>query len=475
MYLDTTTRTLEVAMAENVNTTAPDFVASWTDLVANASVALNQANGTIPSNASPVTVVAAPGASNITRMVKELNVYNGDAIAHVLTAQMDDNGTRRAQFSVTVQPGESLYYNGQRWSVVPEAIPSGPQGATGPTGPTGAQGAASTVTGSTGPTGAQGAASTVTGPTGPTGAQGAASTVTGPTGPTGAAGTNGSNGATGPTGPTGATGSSGSAGVTGPTGPSASGSFVLLSTKVLQDFQGAISGNVLTVTGLSDNSLGLDSGTIIAAFNGPTGGTTNQTKIASRGTNAQGGNGTYVVWPSQTVVGPTTMHCNNCCFTNQNLTGYHVVKVMMSNVATDDELFAFQIGVTGASGPTFATGSLYTQQNAIFGSTFQSGGATGASSVSLAGLFNQNTLSGIGYSGEATFHNTDALYGSGVNVAWRSEITFEWDGNGHVELDQTAGMASVSSASLPALSFLPAINSAHYITQGVFSLYGLAK
>lgn len=140
MYLDATTRSLEILLGDTVTTNQLPCVAGWTD-----TTTTDVTPGTtrsISNNTTAVTAVAAPGAST-QRQIQTLNVFNADTVDATVTVRLNDNSTYANLVSVTLAAGESLVYEARRgWQVIQAdgSLKNGNQGETGATGATGATG-----------------------------------------------------------------------------------------------------------------------------------------------------------------------------------------------------------------------------------------------------------------------------------------------------------------------------------------------
>lgn len=112
IVLDATTKTLEVKLSGAVTTNQLPFYAAYVDVnTSDESVSAIAENDGQTNNTTAVVPVAAPSAGK-TRTVKFLNVYNADTVAAVVIVQINNNGTVRKLASPTLQPGETLQYEG---------------------------------------------------------------------------------------------------------------------------------------------------------------------------------------------------------------------------------------------------------------------------------------------------------------------------------------------------------------------------
>ena len=120
MFLSSTDHTLEAVMGAAVDTAAPEFVISYADHTTTTfipDVQLGVLNGT-----TDVTILDAPAAST-QRQVKNINIYNKDAITQEFTVHFDDNGTERILFKGDIPSNEVLTWaseTGWRMGNVPE-------------------------------------------------------------------------------------------------------------------------------------------------------------------------------------------------------------------------------------------------------------------------------------------------------------------------------------------------------------------
>jgi len=91
MILDSTSRTLEIVLAEAKATTDCDITACYATTDTTTTFALN-ARQTVSNGTSAVTVVNAP-AYGQTVQVNEVRLHNGDTVAHTVVLRFNDNGT----------------------------------------------------------------------------------------------------------------------------------------------------------------------------------------------------------------------------------------------------------------------------------------------------------------------------------------------------------------------------------------------
>lgn len=122
MFLDSTTKSLQLVLAGAVTTNQAVISTDWADNTATTFTA--GSSDLLSNNATAVTIVAAPAAST-QRVVKEVSVYNADTAPITATVRLNNSGTFRTIVTVTLQTGERLAYSqtdGWRVSTVAGAI-----------------------------------------------------------------------------------------------------------------------------------------------------------------------------------------------------------------------------------------------------------------------------------------------------------------------------------------------------------------
>lgn len=155
MNLDTTTKSVEVKI-----NASPTNQLTWTAHYADvnqttiAISAISESDG-VTNNATPVTMVAAPGAG-VTRKITELTIENTDINTQTVTVQLNDNGTERPMIVLALPSGSSLIFANGGWSTIPAVGSVGVQGFPGPIGPPGFEGGEQGEDGIPGPMGPQG-------------------------------------------------------------------------------------------------------------------------------------------------------------------------------------------------------------------------------------------------------------------------------------------------------------------------------
>ena len=109
LVLDSTLKSITVAMSGAAATTNPDFVVAWSDDTGTAFTE-GSTDGAL-NGTSQVTLVAAPAAST-RRLVKTINIQNRDTAAVTLTITYNNNATLRNIAKVTLQVGDTYTTDG---------------------------------------------------------------------------------------------------------------------------------------------------------------------------------------------------------------------------------------------------------------------------------------------------------------------------------------------------------------------------
>jgi hypothetical protein len=109
LVLDSTLKSITVAMSGAAATTNPDFVVAWSDDTGSAFTE-GSTDGAL-NGTSQVTLVAAPAAST-RRLVKTINIQNKDTAAVTLTITYNNNATLRNIAKVTLQVGDTYTTDG---------------------------------------------------------------------------------------------------------------------------------------------------------------------------------------------------------------------------------------------------------------------------------------------------------------------------------------------------------------------------
>jgi hypothetical protein len=134
MFLDTTSKSLQLVLSAAIATNQLPIVASWADIT--SSTFTPGSTDLLSNNTTAVTVVAAPGAST-QRQIKSVSIYNADTAAATVTVSLDDSSTLRTLVTIELQSGETLQFAENSWSVINntgqllEALVTTPSGSAG--------------------------------------------------------------------------------------------------------------------------------------------------------------------------------------------------------------------------------------------------------------------------------------------------------------------------------------------------------
>jgi hypothetical protein len=111
--LEGSTDALEIV---TTTTAAVDYQIKWANRTATALTTPGTSVGQI-SSATTTTAVAAPSASNW-RLVTQLSARNtSTTTANVVTVQVDRSAANRTIYSASLGPGESMAYDGLKWTL----------------------------------------------------------------------------------------------------------------------------------------------------------------------------------------------------------------------------------------------------------------------------------------------------------------------------------------------------------------------
>jgi hypothetical protein len=109
LILDSTSKSIVVAMSGAAATTNPDFTAAWADN--NGTTFTEGASDGALNGTSSVTLVAAPAAST-RRTVKTITIENKDTAAVTITVSYNNAATLRTIAKVTLQVGDTWTMDG---------------------------------------------------------------------------------------------------------------------------------------------------------------------------------------------------------------------------------------------------------------------------------------------------------------------------------------------------------------------------
>jgi hypothetical protein len=109
IILDSTTESLEILLGGAVATNQLPFTVSFADHNAAAPSFTPGSTDGQTNGATAVTLVASPAAS-VQRQVKRINIYNADTATALVTIRLNNGGTFRTQFIVSILAGERIEY-----------------------------------------------------------------------------------------------------------------------------------------------------------------------------------------------------------------------------------------------------------------------------------------------------------------------------------------------------------------------------
>jgi hypothetical protein len=109
LVLDTTTKSITVAMSGAAATTNPDFVTAYSD--DNGTTFVEGSSDGALNGTSQVTLVASPAAST-RRLIKSIFIENRDTASVTITVTLNNNGTLRNIAKVTLAVGDTWSTDG---------------------------------------------------------------------------------------------------------------------------------------------------------------------------------------------------------------------------------------------------------------------------------------------------------------------------------------------------------------------------
>ena len=109
LVLDTTTKSITVAMSGAPATTNPDFVTAYSD--DNGTTFVEGSSDGALNGTTQVTLVASPAAST-RRLIKSIFIENKDTASVTLTITLNNNGTLRNIAKVTLAVGDTWSTDG---------------------------------------------------------------------------------------------------------------------------------------------------------------------------------------------------------------------------------------------------------------------------------------------------------------------------------------------------------------------------
>lgn len=108
MNLTDTTKTLELYLTGAVTTNQLPFYTCYSDLKRQGD-SVGALDG-LSNNTTAVTIVAAP-PDGVVRRMEQLYVRNNDTVNATVVVRLNNNGTARILFAVTLATGESLLWS----------------------------------------------------------------------------------------------------------------------------------------------------------------------------------------------------------------------------------------------------------------------------------------------------------------------------------------------------------------------------
>jgi hypothetical protein len=109
LVLDTTTKSITVAMSGAAATTNPDFVTAYSD--DNGTTFVEGSSDGALNGTSQITLVASPAAST-RRLIKSIFIENRDTASVTITVTLNNNGTLRNIAKVTLAVGDTWSTDG---------------------------------------------------------------------------------------------------------------------------------------------------------------------------------------------------------------------------------------------------------------------------------------------------------------------------------------------------------------------------
>jgi hypothetical protein len=109
LVLDTTTKSITVAMSGAPTTTNPDFVTAYSD--DNGTTFVEGSSDGALNGTTQVTLVASPAAST-RRLIKSIFIENRDTASVTITVTLNNNGTLRNIAKVTLAVGDTWSTDG---------------------------------------------------------------------------------------------------------------------------------------------------------------------------------------------------------------------------------------------------------------------------------------------------------------------------------------------------------------------------
>jgi hypothetical protein len=117
MKLTNALRSITIVAAAAASVTAPSYSASFIDTTDSGRQLPSDSVGAM-NGVTAISIVPAMPAGSISREVESMTVYNRDTTSHTITVSKVDNGTSYPIFKATIGAGESIHYDGSKWSVM---------------------------------------------------------------------------------------------------------------------------------------------------------------------------------------------------------------------------------------------------------------------------------------------------------------------------------------------------------------------
>ncbi len=115
MFLDATTKTLEIVLGGAITTNQLPVVTSYSELDVASGAATPRPQRAVSNSTTPVTILSAP-ASGKQRVVDSIIIYNKDTVSADVYVQLNDNSTIAILKKKTLAAGESLVWTrGAGW------------------------------------------------------------------------------------------------------------------------------------------------------------------------------------------------------------------------------------------------------------------------------------------------------------------------------------------------------------------------
>ena len=123
IYLDSTSKKLEIGLGGAVATTEPHVTVCFYDVPSDTRQDYSEYRGgtklTKTTGATAATICAAPPLAGTVRNIRHICVFNADSASVTPSIRIDDGGTDYTQYSQALAAGKSLVYeDGAGWQVI---------------------------------------------------------------------------------------------------------------------------------------------------------------------------------------------------------------------------------------------------------------------------------------------------------------------------------------------------------------------